>query len=169
MAADAREFSTADLHDAQPDRVAVVDLQFRNFGAHECFHGPIETLRVFSDHTAVRETVAEEGRGRVLVVDGGGDLAVGVTGDRIAGRAAEMGWAGIVVVGAIRDSRAIDVLPIGVRALGTTARRSSVARAGERGVVLRLGGVVCQPGDWLYADRDAVLISREPLVLPFGA
>ena len=159
-------FSTSDLHDEQPGEVDVVDLQFRRFGRYDCFCGPVETLRVFEDHSAVRDLVAEEGRGRVLVVDAGGSLRTGVMGDRIAGRAADTGWAGVVVVGAVRDSAALDRLAIGVRALGTTARRSTVEREGQRGVVLQVGGAVCRPGDWLYADLDAVLLSRRRLVLP---
>lgn len=162
-------FSTSDLHDEQPGEVDVVDLQFRRFGRHQCFCGIVETLRVFEDHSAVRDMVAHEGRGRVLVVDAGGSLRIGVLGDRIAGRAVEMDWAGLVVVGAIRDSWALDQLEIGVRALGTTARRSSIEREGQRGVVLQIGGAVCRPGDWLYADHDAVLLSRRMLALPEGA
>lgn len=157
-------FSTSDLHDEQPGEVEVVDLQFRRFGRHACFCGPIETLRVFEDHNAVRDAVAEEGRGRVLVVDAGGSLRIGVLGDRIAGRAVATGWVGVVVVGAVRDSAALDRLAIGVRALGTTARRSSVARDGQRGAVLQIGGALCRPGDWLYADLDAVLLSRRSLI-----
>ena len=161
----ARTFQTADLHDQQPDDVQVVDLQFRNFGRHGCFHGRIETLRVFADHSAVRDIVAEPGEGRVLVVDVGGDLTTGVMGDRIAGKAVEAGWAGAVIVGVVRDSQAINRLPFGVRALGTTARRSLAGRAGQRGIALHIGGVHCEPGDWLYADEDAVIISKRPLTL----
>lgn len=160
------QFSTADIHDEQPDLVTVINRQFRVFGQHTCFSGPIETLRVFSDHSAVRDTVAGEGRGRVLVIDAGEDLSVGVLGDRIAALAVEHGWAGFVVFGAVRDSEALDGLPIGVRALGTTARRSSIVRAGERGTPLRVGDVRIQPGDWLYADRDAVLIGPTQLDVP---
>lgn len=168
MAARQPTFSTSNFHDEQPEEVDVVDLQFRRFGRHQCFRGQIETLRVFEDHSAVRDTVAQEGRSRVLVVDAGGSLRFGVLGDRLAGRAVEMGWAGLVVVGAVRDSRALDQLEIGVRALGTTARRSSIDREGQRGVVLQIGGALCRPGDWLYADDDAVLLSRRMLTIPGG-
>ena len=161
-------FSTADLYDAQADEVGVIDLQFRCFGRHACFYGPIETLRVFEDHSAVRDAAALDGRGRVLVVDAGASLRIGVFGDRIGARAVERGWAGVVVVGAVRDSEALDQLDIGVRALGTTARRSSIEHPGERGVMLEIGGVTCEPGDWLYADRDAVLLSRRMLQVPTG-
>ena len=40
----------------------------------EKFAGPIETVRVFEDNTLVREALETPGRGRVLVVDGGGSL-----------------------------------------------------------------------------------------------
>jgi len=159
-------FSTSDLHDEQPGDVAVVELQFRQFGRRRQFCGPVETLRVFEDHSAVRDTVAEPGRGRVLVVDSGGSLRIGVLGDRIAGRAVQTGWAGLVVIGAVRDADALDQLEIGVRALGTTARRSSIEVEAQRGVALQIGGTVCRPDDWLYADRDAVLLSRRMLILP---
>jgi regulator of ribonuclease activity A len=167
MASDsAHIFSTADLHDAQPDAVEVIDLQFRRFGVHSCFHGPVETLRVFSDHSAVRDIMKTRGDGRVLVVDGGADLHTGIMGDQIGANAVKNGWAGAVIIGAIRDSGALDQLPLGIRALGTTARRSSVERLGQPGVMLRIGGVCVSPGDWLYADPDAVLIARRQLDLP---
>ena len=158
-------FSTADLHDAQPDTVDVIDLQFRAFGRRTHFWGEIDTLKVFEEHAAVRDAVAAPGGGRVLLVDGGESLRIGLLGDRIASAAIANGWAGVVVVGAIRDSAVVDGLDIGVRALGTTARRSNAERAGLRGVPVFVGGVLCRPGDFLYADRDAVLISRTALDL----
>lgn len=142
-----------------------MDLQFRCFGRRFRFWGEVETLRVFEDHAPVRDAVAEEGRGRVLVVDGGGSLRIGLLGDRIASKAIENDWTGIVVAGAIRDSEVIDGLEIGIRSLGTTARRSNAEREGLRGIPLFVGGVLCRPGDFLYADRDAVLVSRTALDL----
>jgi len=159
-------FSTADLHDAQPDEVAVLDLQFLSFGQHRCFFGPVETLQVFSDHSAVRDAMKTPGEGRVLVVDGGTDLNTGIMGDQIGANAVKNRWAGAVLIGAVRDTMALDALPIGIRALGTTARRSNLERAGHRGLMLHVGGVCISPGDWLYADEDAVLIAKRPLSLP---
>ena len=159
-------FSTADLHDAQPDEVDILDLQFRSFGRRRRFFGPVETLRVWADHSAVREVMKTAGNGRVLVIDGGGDLRTGVLGDQIGANAVRNGWAGVVVSGAVRDSVALDALPIGLRALGTTARRSSVERSGQQGVAVKVGGVCIVPGDWLYADEDAVLVAKRRLDLP---
>ena len=49
----------------------------------------------------------------------------------IAGIAVDRGWAGLIVNGAIRDSVAIDALPIGIKALGTNPRKSSKTGAGQ--------------------------------------
>ena len=53
-----------------------------------------------------------------MLVDGGGSLRCALVGDQIAELAVKK-MAGIVVYGCIRDSAAINGLPIGVRALDT--------------------------------------------------
>jgi regulator of ribonuclease activity A len=159
-------FSTADLHDDQPDDVRVLDMQFRSFGLHRCFYGKVETLRVFSSHSAVRDMMKTAGQGRVLVVDGGADLNVGIMGDQVGANAVKNGWAGAVLIGAVRDTLALNQLPIGVRALGTTAGRNAEDREGQSGITLRVGGAIIAPGDWLYADQDAVIVSKRQLTLP---
>ena len=67
------------------------------------------------------------------------------------------------VHGAIRDSAALDRMEIGVKALGTTARRNEQACGGTVGVPLEFGGVRFVPGCWVYADVDAVLVSPRRL------
>jgi regulator of ribonuclease activity A len=154
---------TCDISDAYPDEVAVCAVQFRHFGQRRAFAGPCETLRV-RDHNLVLETVTRPGEGRVLVVDGGGSFAAGLMGDRLAELARANGWQGAVIFGAIRDSAVIDGMAFGVKALGTTARRSPVEQGGERSVPVGFGGVVFRPGDWVYADADAVIVSARPLL-----
>jgi regulator of ribonuclease activity A len=151
------DFSTADLFDAQPDRIMVCDLQFRSFGKRLSFSGTCVTVSVIEDHRPVLAALEEAGRGRVLVVDGRGSLRIGLCGDRLAGIAATNGWAGLVVNGAIRDSRGIDALDIGVKALGTTARRSASPAPTERDVPVTFGGVTFIPGLRVYSDTDAVV------------
>jgi regulator of ribonuclease activity A len=129
----------------------------------EGFSGRIETLRTFEDHTPVLEAVSEPGKGRVLVVDAGGSLRVGVMGDRLAEIAVRNGWAGAVINGAIRDSAGIDALRFGAKALGATARRNWQPIRGERGLKVSFGDVKFVPGHWIYADRDAVIMSAESL------
>ena len=151
--------TTADLYDAHPENVRVCDLQFRSFGKRKRFHGQCAPIRTHENHLPVLEALQADGRGRVLVVDGGGSLRVGVLGDRIAGVAAANGWAGIVVHGAIRDSVAIDQLDVGVKALGATARRGWEKTAESAQGPVQFGSVRFAPGFWIYADEDSVIVS----------
>ena len=84
-------------------------------------------------------------------------------GDRLAGFGADNGWAGVVIHGCVRDREAIDLLTIGVRCLGTTPRRSAKHGFGERDVAVRFAGVVFEPGAWLYADEDGILVAPDEL------
>ena len=157
--------STADLFDANSGSVSVCELQFRSFGKKKSFFGPCISIVVNEDHRPVMEMLSRPGEGRILVVDVGGSLRVGVLGDRLAAIAVENNWAGIVVNGVIRDSEAIDDLAIGVKSLGTTARRCQVERGGLFDVPVQFGGARFSTGDWVYADRDAVLVNEYELAL----
>ncbi|WP_444634681.1 ribonuclease E activity regulator RraA [Cupriavidus oxalaticus] len=157
-------FSTSDLSDEHPDTTSVCQLQFRSFGLREHFAGPCATLRVREDHRPVLRRLSTPGAGRVLVVDVGGSLRIGVFGDRLAGLAASNGWAGLVIHGVIRDSKTVDGIDIGVKALGTTALRNATEQPGaEDDVPLTFGGVTFKPSDWVYCDADAVLVSPEEI------
>ena len=157
------EWTCADLYDANEGRVQVAAGAFLALGAHARFAGPIETLKVFEDNALVKATLAEPGEGRVLVVDGGGSLRSALVGDQLAARAVDAGWGGIVVYGCVRDRAVIDTLPIGVRCLATSPRRSTKHGFGERGVAIDFAGVRFEPGAFLYADEDGILVSPTAL------
>jgi regulator of ribonuclease activity A len=160
------EISLADLWDAYPDELLVCEAQFRGFGRKESFAGPCMTVKAHEDHRTLMELAATPGQGRVLVVDAGGSLRVASMGDRIAAAAAQNGWVGAVIYGANRDTAGIDALDFGVKALGTTARRGEKPIGGLIGLPLSFAGLTITPGDWVYADRDAVAASARELKLP---
>lgn len=114
------------------------------------------------------QALEEEGRGRVLVVDAGGSLRCAVLGDNLAGLGVTHGWAGIIVNGCIRDSEDISTMRLGVKALATYPLKSSKRDAGLRNVPVSFAGVVVKPGDWIYADKDGVIVSPEELAVPQG-
>ena len=159
------EIVTADLYDLHNGELQVCEAPLRQFGKPLSCFGPCETLVTFEDHRPVLRLLEEPGAGRVLVIDAGGSLRVGVLGDRLAGIAVQNGWRGIIVNGAIRDSRGINALEIGVHALGTTARRGNRETEGRAGVPIRFGGVTFTPGDWIYADADCVITAPRELPL----
>ena len=155
-------FTTPDLSDGHPT-ASVLPFQFRLFGMTESFAGPVSTVACFEDNSRVAEAVAEPGLGRVLLVDGGGSLFRSLLGDNLARKACANGWAGIVILGAIRDVEIIDELPIGVQALGVVPIKTEKKGVGDRDVPLKVDGVCVDPGHWLYADRNGVLVTSLPI------
>ena len=81
-------------------------------------------------------------------------------GDMLAQLAVDNHWCGIVINGCIRDSDIILGLNLGVKALATHPCKSEKKNRGNCNVEVDLGGMSCNPGDWLYADRDGVVLSK---------
>ena len=158
--------ATADLCDGFGDEVRVAEPLFRDWGGSVDFAGPIETLRVFEDNALVREALETPGRGRVLVVDGGGSLRAALVGGNLAALAQRNGWVGIVVHGCIRDIAEVAGTEVGVKALAAIPRKSAKAGAGERSVPVTFAGVTFVPGAYLYADRDGIVIADRNLLAP---
>mgnify|MGYP000264508662 FL=1 len=111
------EFTTPDLSDANAD-AKVLPFQWQSFGRRQKFAGPVSTVACLDDNSRVAEAVTEPGEGRVLLVDGRGSLDCSLLGDRLAELASSNGWAGVVVVGVVRDVEVIDGIDIGVKSLG---------------------------------------------------
>jgi regulator of ribonuclease activity A len=158
------QFTTADLCDQFPGLVQVAQPLLREYGGLEKFAGAIETLRVQEDNTLVRETLETPGRGRVLVVDGGGSLKCALLGGRLAGLAASNGWSGVIVNGCIRDALEIRQLQVGIRALNAVPMRGGKNGGGERGGALSFAGVTFAPGRFVYADADGVIVAERSLL-----
>jgi regulator of ribonuclease activity A len=156
---------TADIYDVHHASLDVCDVQFRSFGKRRSFYGPCATVKTFEDHLPVLEALQQPGNGRVLVVDAGGSLRVGVMGDRVAEVGVRNGWTGAIIYGAIRDSAGIDQLDFGVKALGATARRTWLHGTGHHAVPVTFGGARFAAGAWVYADADCVLVAATELDL----
>jgi regulator of ribonuclease activity A len=155
--------AVADLSDAHPD-CAIVVPGLRDFGGRSRFHGPIRTLKVFEDNALVRATLEQPGEGAVLVIDGGGSLRCALVGGLLGELAVNHGWAGMIIHGCVRDSVELAAQPLGVRALATCPRKSDKGvHGGKRDVAVEFLGVRFEPGAFVYADEDGILIS--PVVL----
>lgn len=153
---------TPDICDAHPE-VRVLDPLFVNFGAIEAFCGPVRTVKCFEDNSLVKEAVSEPGAGAVLVVDAGGSQRCALLGDMLAEKAADNGWAGVVMYGCVRDVDALAEIELGVQALGAHPRRSQKHGAGQRDISVTFAGVTIEPDQWLYADNNGILIADQRL------
>jgi regulator of ribonuclease activity A len=162
------KFSTCDLCDAhQADASGtfrVLPPVFKAFGGKASFAGPVATVRALEDNSRVREAVAAPGLGRVLVVEGGGSLRRALVGGNLAAKAAQNGWAGIVVDGCVRDVAELQACTIGICALALHPMATDKRGEGQADVAVHIQGVRVQPGDWLYADADGVLVAARQLL-----
>lgn len=78
---------------------------FQRYGRHGAFSGPVTTVKVFEDNVLVWQMLESKGEGRVLVIEGGGSLRRALIAGNSTQLACNMGWAGVVVNGCIRDVR----------------------------------------------------------------
>lgn len=155
-------WTTPDLCDNHPE-VAVADPVFRDYGGNPAFCGRIVTIDCFEDNSRVRDLVATDGRGKVLVVQGGGSLRRSLLGDMLAERAVANGWSGFLINGCVRDVEALAKLPLGVKALAAFPMKTEKRGAGEVDVAVTFAGVTFLPGQWLYADGNGVIVANEAL------
>jgi regulator of ribonuclease activity A len=160
-------FVTCDLLDDHPQTAVIspsIDgKSFKNFGGRKAFGGEVVTVKCFEDNSRVKELLATDGAGKVLVVDGGASMRCALLGDLIGESAVQNHWAGVVVYGCVRDVDALAQLDLGVQALAAIPQKSNRKGAGETGVTLNFGGVSIQPGAYIYADNNGILVSATAL------
>lgn len=156
---------TPDLCDEYPELIKVVDPLFKNYGGRASFGGQIVTVKCFEDNSVVKQQVAQAGKGKVLVVDGGGSKRAALLGDMLAEKAAENGWEGIIIYGCIRDVDVITQTDIGVQALATHPMKTEKRGLGDLNVPVTFAGVTFSPGHYLYGDNNGLIVSSKPLVV----
>ena len=155
------EFQTADLYDLYAEKLQVVLPLFKSYGAKKKFHGEIVTIKCYEDNSLVAEQVKQNGKGKVLVVDGGGSLRRALLGDNLAKNAIENGWEGLVIFGCIRDSAIINELEIGVKALNTNPAKTEKRNEGQLNVAISFGDVIFEPGNFVYSDEDGIVVTQK--------
>ncbi|MGC9162302.1 MAG: ribonuclease E activity regulator RraA [Thiomonas sp.] len=163
-------FSTCDLCDAHrdalhSDTLRILPPVFRSYGKVTRFRGQIATVQCRDDNALVRAMLETAGLARVLVVDGAASMKRALLGGNLAALASQNGWAGVVINGCVRDVAEIRQVPIGVLALAAVPAPPDKLGKGMTDAVVNIQDVIVRPGEWLYADEDGVIISREPLGL----
>jgi len=158
-------FSTPDICDEYAGRIQVLEPLFKDFGGKRKFYGEIVTVKCYEDNSMVKSTLAGEGRGKVLVVDGGGSLRCALLGDLLGAMAIENGWQGVLVNGCVRDVEILKGMELGVRALESHPLKSEKRGEGELDVIVRFAGVSIEPGQYLYADENGTVVASKKLDL----
>ncbi|MGX7707769.1 RraA family protein [Methylobacterium sp. Gmos1] len=92
--------------------------------------------------------------GDVIVVDAGGDLTNAILGELMLSHAQQVGCAGVIVDGAVRDFGWIKANAFPVYAAGVTHRGPYKSGPGEMNCPIAIDGMVIEPGDLIVGDDD---------------
>jgi regulator of ribonuclease activity A len=161
-------FVTCDLLDDHPDtQVCSPSIDgkfFRNFGGKRAFGGQVVTVKCFEDNSRIKELLATDGTGKVLVVDGGASMRCALLGDLIGESAVKNHWSGVIVYGCVRDVDALAALDLGVQALASIPQKSNRKGLGEVNVTLNFAGLMIESGMFIYADNNGILVSDVSLI-----
>ncbi|MGI2853421.1 putative 4-hydroxy-4-methyl-2-oxoglutarate aldolase [Shewanella algae] len=156
-----------DLFDHYENDLMLLPSVFCQFGGKSIFWGEIVTVRCFEDNSMVKQLLATDGTGKVLLVDGGASTAKALMGDLIAQSAVDHGWQGVVIYGAVRDVATLATMPLGVKALAAVPIKTERKGVGDINCTLTIGDVQIMPGMMLYADDNGIAVSQTPLNMAF--
>lgn len=128
--------------------------------------GQAMTVRVSPpDFGAVVHALDHIKAGDVLVIAAGGRIDFAMIGDILGGHLRNIGCAGLIVDGAVRD---IDTLgswtdfPVFARAINP--RGPTSAAEGEINGIVNIAGCSITPGDLIIGDRDGIIALPPALV-----
>lgn len=125
--------------------------------------GPALTVDVRpGDNLMIHAAMALARPGDVLVIDGKGDRTAALMGTIMMTACKQLGVAGVVIDGAVRDSLEIEEMGFPVFCAGTNPNGPTKNVPGRIGHPITCGGVQVCSGDLVVADADGVVvIARE--------
>ena len=159
------KYSVPDICDDFLPELQILEPLFSSFGGRKKFLGEIVTIKCFEDNSFVKQSLGSAGHGKVLVVDGGGSLRCALLGDLLAAMAAENGWQGVLINGCVRDVEILKSIDLGIPALNCHPLKSNKRNEGQLNVPVRFAGVDFEPGMFLYADENGIVIANKNLGL----
>lgn len=141
-------------------------------GRRGAMHGRITALRLNmkvvgtaftvevrpGDNLMIHAAMGMAKPGDVLVVDGKADQTAALMGTIMITACKQLGIAGVVIDGAVRDSLEIDEMGYPVFSVGTNPNGPTKNIPGRIGHPIQCGGVTVHPGDFILGDADGVVV-----------
>lgn len=152
-------FTTAGLADRFGSEVEAAEPILPSFGGLTRFYGAIVTLDLYEDCGLIEEVLRKPGRGKVLVVDGGGSLQRALVGQELAQLGQENGWQGMIIYGCVRHTVRLSEMAIGIRALASAPLPPSDRGRGSGHKPVHFAGITFREGQYVYVDEDGILIA----------
>jgi len=164
LVAEAAEFQAAILADVAGRRGALHG-RIQALRPRMKVAGPAFTVDVRpGDNLMIHAAISLAQPGDVLVIDGKGDLSSALMGTIMMTACRQLGIAGVVVDGAVRDTLEIDEMDYPVFAAGANPNGPTKNVAGRIGHPVSVGGVTVRAGDFILGDADGVVaVERERL------
>lgn len=159
------KFTVPDICDDFLPQLQILEPLFTAFGGRKKYFGEVVTVKCFEDNSFVKQSLDSDGRGKVLVVDGGGSLRCALLGDILGAMAAENGWQGILINGCARDVEILKTIDLGVSALNCYPLKSNKRNEGQLNIPVSFAGVSFLPGQYLYADENGIVVAEKELDL----
>jgi len=158
------EFDVADICDDNQDKaIQVLSSDYTNYGGLKKCSGKIVTIKLDKSNWELLDILKnEDGKGRIVVVDNA-KYFYGVVGDKLMAFAKNNNWKAIILNGYVRDVAYTKDIDVALYAIGTCPLRNFEKTSSTRGVQLSFGGVTFHDGDYLYADHDGIITTKEKL------
>lgn len=157
------EYNTSELCDLFADNVDVVEAIFVNYGGRLSYGGEITTVKCFEDKGLIDKVLSQPGKGKVLLIDGGGSTRRALIDVSTATLAVENDWEGIVCYGSVREVDQLEDIDIGIHAIASIPVNAAFEQTGEVDVAVNFAAVTFLPEDHIYADSTGIILSPEPL------
>ena len=154
-------FFTADYCDEHHEKIQVLGPGFQNYGGVTHCEGQIVTIQLNKHNGDLIRLLRDvDGTGKVVVVDVAAEYYA-VVGEKLMNFAQQNNYNGIVINGYVRDTAQIKDIKVALYALGTCPRKYMVPMDGAVNVPISFAGVHFVPGDYLYADVDGIIVSKQ--------
>ena len=158
LVAQAAEFQAAILADVAGRRGAMHG-RIHALRPHMKLAGPALTVEVRpGDNLMIHAAIAMAKPGDILVIDGKGDQTAALMGTIMMTACRQVGIAGVVIDGSVRDSLEIDEMDFPVFCVGTNPNGPTKNIAGRIGHPISCGQVTVNAGDFVLADADGVVV-----------
>lgn len=130
--------------------------------------GRVLTVRTYpGDWAKPVEAIDLAKEGQILVIDAGG-VGPAVWGELATHSALQKGLAGVVINGAIRDTRDIIELKFPAFAKLTMPNAGEPKGFGEIGVPITIGSIKIETGDWILGDDDGLVILPQKIATEYA-
>ena len=155
-----RDLGTATIYEAQGAKGAL-DSGIKPIDPGMRLAGPAFTVDTRpADNLMLHYALLKAKPGDVLVVDAKAFMEAGPWGDVMTQQALQIGLAGLVINGAVRDAASIVEMGFPVFCRGLSIKSTGKNQRGEVNVPVCIGDVQINPGDIIVGDRDGLVVVR---------